>query len=148
MELEIMHNLPLRQRGQPRGHNPVRLSKFVDQLLHLEASEAMDVSLSDFDVPVEPIASSDCMDVDQPGEIDILGVLASAEKMEECNQVSTNNLITDTEMVYEYQHDSGVDSPLENLLALLPVYPEEDALLETIAAMDIPDPLDIVSTYL
>ncbi|XP_028165778.1 uncharacterized protein LOC114356674 [Ostrinia furnacalis] len=79
----------------------------------------------------------------QPCEIDIPGVLPSAEKMEEWNQLSANNLITDTEMVYEYQHDSGVDSPLENLLDLLPVYPEEDALLETIAAMDIPDPLDI-----
>ncbi|XP_028165794.1 uncharacterized protein LOC114356681 isoform X2 [Ostrinia furnacalis] len=92
--------------------------------------------------------------------------------MEECKKVSPNNLVSlfstkctvnychqfdkcsnnaisfsfqiiDAVVVHAEQHDFGVDSPPGNLLDLLPVYPEEDALLETIAAMDIPDPLDI-----
>ncbi|XP_028165788.1 uncharacterized protein LOC114356678 isoform X2 [Ostrinia furnacalis] len=133
---------PPRKRAAPAGGRECAPQSFVDQLLHVEESEAMDVDLSAFEVVAEEsIPFSGAMDV-LPSEI-ILGVLPSKEKMEECNEVSLNNPITDAVVVPAEQHDSGVDSPPGNLLDLLPVYPEEDALLETIAAMDIPDPLDI-----
>ncbi|XP_028165789.1 uncharacterized protein LOC114356678 isoform X3 [Ostrinia furnacalis] len=111
---------PPRKRAAPAGGRECAPQSFVDQLLHVEESEAMDVDLSAFEVVAEEsIPFSGAMDV-LPSEI-----------------------ITDAVVVPAEQHDSGVDSPPGNLLDLLPVYPEEDALLETIAAMDIPDPLDI-----